>query len=97
MKIEEKYTVNWNVKNPVGMFAGLFQDFDTLKQAFDYIDSRKCPSDMCEFDMDPANWDIQIVYSYTRTEGGEVVEANTRTLPYRKWKEEYETSFEELK
>ena len=97
MKIEEKYTVNWNVKNPVGIFAGLWLDFDTLKQALEYIDSRKCPSDMGEFDMDPANWDIQIVYSYTRTEGGKVVEANTRTLPYRKWKEEYETSFEVVK
>ncbi len=93
MKIEEKYTVNWNVKEITcnTFFAGLFKDFDSLKDALDYIDSRQCPSEYSSvFDMDPANWDVQIVYSYTKEEGGKLVEHKTRTLPYKNWKEEYD-------
>lgn len=99
MKLSKIYSVHWNVKNIDSntLFAGVYKEFHSLKDAIEFIESGKQLEDgVYPIQVNTEDWDVEIEYVYTiEDKNGRV--CTTRTQPWEKWKEELDKMMEEEK
>ena len=89
MKLVTMFNVLWKPDEPnYSNFAGLGKSFNTLQEAFDYIESEESPSDMIPVSKDQS---IDITYIYTKeTEVGHEEHSVTKSL--QEWKKSQKLS-----